>query len=79
MVAQEEMLNMLAHEQNSKMFILSIVAAVFLPLAFFTGLMGMNVAGLPGTVSPWSFYIVLFLMFAAAGFIMWLFKRKKWF
>jgi len=79
MVAQEEMLNLLAHEQNSKMFILSIVAAVFLPLAFFTGLMGMNVAGLPGTENPWSFYIVLFLMFAAAGFIMWLFKRKKWF
>jgi len=79
MVAQEEMLNMLAHEQNSKMFILSIVAAVFLPLAFFTGLMGMNVAGLPGTVNPWSFYIVLILMFAAAGFILWLFKRKKWF
>jgi len=79
MVAQEELLNMLAHEQNSKMFILSIVAAVFLPLAFFTGLMGMNVAGLPGTESPWSFYIVLILMFAAAGFIMWLFKRKKWF
>lgn len=79
MVAQEEMLNMLAHEQNSKMFILSIVAAVFLPLAFFTGLMGMNVAGLPGTINPWSFYIVLVLMFAAAGFIMWLFKRKKWF
>ena len=79
MVAQEEMLSMLAHEQNSKMFILSIVAAVFLPLAFFTGLMGMNVAGLPGTISPLSFYIVLILMFAAAGFIMWLFKRKKWF
>jgi len=79
MVAQEELLNMLAHEQNSKMFILSIVAAVFLPLAFFTGLMGMNVAGLPGTENPWSFYIVLVMMFAAAGFIMWLFKRKKWF
>jgi zinc transporter len=79
MVAQEEMLSTLAHEQNSKMFILSIVAAIFLPLAFFTGLMGMNVAGLPGTVNPWSFYIVLLLMFAAAGFIMWLFKRKRWF
>lgn len=79
MVAQEEMLSMLAHEQNSKMFILSIVAAVFLPLAFFTGLMGMNVAGLPGTSNPRSFYVVTILMFAAAGFILWLFKRKQWF
>ena len=78
MVAQEEMLSILAHEQNSRMFILSIVAAVFLPLAFFTGLMGMNVAGLPGTINPWSFYIVLILMFAAAGLIMWYFKFRKW-
>jgi len=34
---------------------------------------------LPGTLNPWSFYIVLILMFAAAGVILWLFKRKKWF
>jgi len=78
MVAQEETLNILAHDQNSKMFLLSIVAAIFLPLAFFTGLMGMNVAGLPGTESPWSFSIVVVLMFAAAGGILWLFRRKKW-
>jgi len=76
MVAQEETLNILAHDQNSKMFLLSIVAAIFLPLAFFTGLMGMNVAGLPGTESPWSFSIVVVLMFAAAGGILWLFRRN---
>ena len=78
LVAQEEFLGMLAHEQNSRMLVLSIVAAIFLPLPFLTGLMGMNVAGLPGTVSPWSFWIVVLLMLAAAGVIMMIFRIRKW-
>jgi zinc transporter len=68
----------MAHEQNSRMLVLSIVAAIFLPLSFLTGLMGMNVAGLPGTVSPWSFWIVVLLMLAAAGVIMIIFRIRRW-
>ncbi len=78
MVAQEESLSSIAHEQNARMLVLSIVAAVFLPLAFFTGLMGMNVAGLPGLENPRAFWIVLALMFAAAGLILGYFKWRKW-
>jgi zinc transporter len=77
-VAQEEALSNIAYEQNARMLVLSIVAAVFLPLAFFTGLMGMNVAGLPGLEYPAAFWIVLALMFAAAGMILGYFKFKKW-
>jgi zinc transporter len=77
-VAQEEALSNIAYEQNARMLVLSIVAAVFLPLAFFTGLMGMNVAGLPGLEYPHAFWIVLALMFAAAGMILGYFKFKKW-
>src|SRR5690554_6218271 len=47
MLAQEEILNLLAQNQNNKMFLLAIISAIFLPLSFLTGLMGMNVAGLP--------------------------------
>lgn len=78
LVAQEEFLGMLAHEQNSRMLVLSIVAAIFLPLSFLTGLMGMNVAGLPGTVSPWSFWILILLMLAVAGLILLIFRARKW-
>jgi zinc transporter len=78
LVAQEEFLGLLAHEQNARMLVLSIVAAIFLPLSFLTGLMGMNVAGLPGTENPWSFWILVLLMFAAAGFIMLIFRVRKW-
>lgn len=78
LVAQEEFLGLLAHEQNARMLVLSIVAAIFLPLAFLTGLMGMNVAGLPGTVNPWSFWILVLIMAAAAVFILVIFRIRKW-
>ena len=78
LVAQEEFLGLLAHEQNARMLVLSIVAAIFLPLSFLTGLMGMNVAGLPGTENPWSFWILVLLMLACAGLILVIFRARKW-
>jgi len=79
MVAQEELIAKYAQEQNSRMYLLAIVAALFLPLSFLTGLMGMNVAGLPGTESPWSFAILVLLMCGVAVGILGLFKWKRWF
>lgn len=37
---------------------LTIVATVFLPLTFVTGLLGMNVAGIPDAHNPWAFWAV---------------------
>ena len=79
LVAQEEFLGIVAHQQNTRMLVLSIIAAIFLPLSFLTGLMGMNVAGLPGTVNPWSFWVLVLLMALTAGGIMALFYFKRWF
>ena len=78
MVAQEEMLSRLAQEQNSKMYLLAIVSAVFLPLSFLTGLFGMNVAGLPGLEYPLAFHWVLLMMVAIGGGILLLLRWKKW-
>jgi zinc transporter len=78
MVAQEEFLAILAHEQNERMLLLSIVAAIFLPLAFLTGLMGMNVAGLPGMENPMAFWLLCLGMLLIAALILVLFRMKKW-
>ncbi|MCB9105837.1 MAG: hypothetical protein H6633_34470 [Anaerolineales bacterium] len=40
------------------MFILSVVTAIFLPLSFITGLLGINVGGIPGASSEWGFITV---------------------
>lgn len=79
MVAQEEFLGIVAHEQNSRMLLLSIVAAIFLPLSFLTGLMGMNVAGLPGMVDPSAFWVIVGLMALVAAAIMLVFRIKRWY
>ena len=78
LVAQEEFLGILAHEQNTRMLLLSIVAAIFLPMSFLTGLMGMNVAGLPGLENPASFWILVFLMVVLTGGILALFRWRRW-
>lgn len=79
MVSQEEFLGIVAHEQNARMLLLSIVAAIFLPLSFLTGLMGMNVAGLPGTVNEYAFALLVVLMLLVAGGILLLFRAWRWF
>jgi len=78
MVAQEEILAKLALEQNNRMYILAIVAAIFLPLSFVTGMLGMNVAGLPGQGDENAFAITVALMLLTGGMIIAIFKLKKW-
>ena len=77
-VLQEELLSQLAQQQNTRMYVLSIVAAVFLPLTFVTGLLGMNVGGLPGVDSPFGFNLSLIVMFGAGAVLLAYFRWKKW-
>ena len=78
-VIQEELLSIAAQEQNTRMYVLSVVAAVFLPLTFVTGMLGMNVGGLPGLESPNGFLWSVFVMIAAAVGLVLFFRWKKWF
>lgn len=78
LVTQEELMNRVALEQNERMYLLSIVAAIFLPLTFITGLLGMNVAGLPGTENPRGFiYSALIMLVSLVGLALY-FRSRKW-
>lgn len=78
-VIQDELRNRLAEEMNKRMYLLTVVAAVLLPLSFMTGLLGINVEGIPGgSGSPYAFYIVCALLAVFATFQIWLFRRLKW-
>lgn len=78
LVVQEELLNRMAQEQNARMYVLSIVAAVFLPITFITGLFGMNVAGLPGIENPTAFWVVCGVMLVISVAVALLFRLKRW-
>lgn len=57
-------------------YLLTLVAAVFLPLSFITGLLGINVGGMPGVNSGDAFWIVVGL--CCGIFIMQLVLFWKW-
>jgi len=78
LVTQEELLNRVAQEQNARMYLLSVVAAIFLPLTFVTGLLGMNVAGLPGTESPFGFIISAVVMVVLGIGLVAYFRWRRW-
>ena len=77
-VTQEELNSSLTEQMNKTMYVLSIVAGIFLPLGLLTGLLGINVGGIPGTESPWAFAVFCVLLTLIAGLQVMLFKRKRW-
>lgn len=78
-VSQEELLSRLSEQLNQRMYVLSIVAAIFLPLGFFTGLFGINIGGMPGTDHPGAFWIFSGLLLMAVVIQLLYFRWKKWF
>jgi zinc transporter len=77
-VLQEEMLSQVAQQQNARMYVLSVVAAIFLPLTFVTGLLGMNVGGLPGLDEPLGFAWSIVVMIVCGASLLLFFRWKKW-
>ncbi|MGE3172119.1 MAG: zinc transporter ZntB [Planctomycetota bacterium] len=76
-VANEELAGRAAERMNRNTYVLSIVAGVFLPLGLFTGLLGINVGGIPGTDSDMAFWVVCALLLLVAGVVLWLFRRLR--
>jgi zinc transporter len=75
---QEELVNKISEQMNNKMYLLSIISAIFLPLGFFTGLLGVNVGGIPGTENPNAFYIFSGFLVVVVILQFIYFRKKKW-
>ena len=78
LLLQEEMANVSMEQQNQRMYALSIIAAIFLPITFVTGLFGMNVAGLPGIDEPAAFSFVVIAMVLLTVAVMGYFRANRW-
>lgn len=77
-VLNDQLVDQRAEEMNRNMFLLSIVAAIFLPLGFLTGLLGVNVGGIPGADNGYAFTVLCLLMAAIGVGIVALFRKLKW-
>jgi zinc transporter len=75
----EQLTDLRAEQIETRTLILSIVALVFLPLTFLTGLLGMNVEGIPFAHEPWAFWGVVGVCVVAAALITGYFAKKEWF
>jgi zinc transporter len=61
-IAQEELMSRLSENMEKRMYVLSLVATVFLPLSFVTGLLGINVGGIPGAENKIAFLMVCLML-----------------
>jgi zinc transporter len=75
----EQLTDLRAELVDTRGLVISVVALVFLPLTFLTGLLGMNVAGIPFAHEPWAFVAVVGVCVAIAIGVAWYFIRAKWF
>lgn len=78
MVIHEELVSKLSEQLNSRMYLLSLITTIFLPLGFLTGLFGINVGGIPGSESRFAFAIFVGLLGIIALVLLFLFRRKRW-
>jgi len=77
-VLDDGIANRMAETMNRNMYILSIVAAIFLPLGFITGLLGINVGGMPGVDDAMAFWITCAGIAVLLGVELIIFRRLKW-
>ncbi len=77
-VLNDQLADARAEEMNRNMMVLSVVAAIFLPLGFLTGLLGVNVGGIPGAENPHAFAFLCLLMVALGAGITFFFRKLKW-
>jgi zinc transporter len=77
-VVQDELNSLISDQMNRTMYLLTVVAAVLLPPSLVTGLLGINVGGVPGTESPQGFLVVIVLIGLLAAVEVVILRRLKW-
>ena len=74
----EQLTDLRAEQVDQRALIISIVAFIFLPLTFITGLLGMNVEGIPYADEDWAFWgVVGFCVLIGAVVLAW-FLWRHW-
>jgi zinc transporter len=78
-ILQDGIDSALSARLNRNLYILSVITVIFMPLTFLSGLLGMNVAGIPGAAHPWAFLIVCGVALLLVAVQIVIFRRLKWF
>jgi len=77
-IVKDQLVDQRSEEMNRNMMVLSVVAAVFLPLGLISGMFGINVGGMPWTETGLGFWYVTAIIIAIAAALLAVFKWAKW-
>lgn len=77
-VIQDEVLNRLAERQNRNSYVLTIVAAIMLPLSFITSLFSVSIPGVPLRGEPNAFWVLLLVLGVIVVLEVVLFRLTRW-
>ena len=61
-LSDDEVAKQTQERLNRNLYRISFLSAIFLPLGFLTGLLGVNIGGMPGVSSTYAFGFFCFLL-----------------
>jgi len=71
-------LSSVSNRMNEVMKVLTIIATIFIPLTFITGIYGMNFANMPELEWRYGYFIVLIVMAVIGISLVVYFRRRRW-
>lgn len=77
-ITQDEILQRSSETTERRVYSLTVITAIFLPLSFITGLLGVNLAGIPDASDPLAFLILCLFLLLIVLVQLWLLRRKGW-
>lgn len=77
-ILQDELTSLLTERMDRTIYILSIVTVIFLPLTLVSGMLGMNVGGIPGEKNPWAFAMLSGAFVLIVAVEVWIVRRLRW-
>jgi zinc transporter len=77
-VINEDILSNAQERLSKRMYILTITAILFMPLGFITGLLGINVGGIPGAHFKYAFAITCIIVIGILAAQIFYLKLRKW-
>jgi zinc transporter len=77
-VTQEELASHTAELINRRLYVLSLIAAVFLPLSLVADLFGSSVGGIPLRENPYGLLILIGSLAVLSGLQIWAFRKLGW-
>jgi zinc transporter len=77
-VVQDEVMNRLTERQNRNSYVLTVVAAIMLPLSFITSLFGVSLSNIPFADDPNAFWMLLWILVTLIVVEIAVFRWTRW-